>query len=89
VVQGSVLQPDTPGAPLLFTAPSVPTARRALALWASTDAGRTFLPLLGLTDRPSAYSDLVQLGRHDIGVLYETGITGPYEALAFRRVPLL
>ncbi|MEV4338230.1 sialidase family protein [Streptomyces sp. NPDC049590] len=89
VVQGSVLQPDTPDAPLLFSAPSVPTARRALALWASADAGRVFIPLLTLTDRPSAYSDLVQLGRHDIGVLYETGITGPYEALEFRRIPLL
>ncbi|WP_181794544.1 exo-alpha-sialidase [Streptomyces sp. WELS2] len=88
VVQGSVLQPDTPGAPLLFSAPSVPTARRALALWAGPDAGRTFLPLLTLTDRRCAYSDLVQLGPHHIGVLYETGTDSPYETLEFRRVPL-
>ncbi|GAA2731908.1 sialidase family protein [Streptomyces nogalater] len=88
VVQGSVLQPDTPGAPLLFSAPSVPTARRALALWASADAGRTFAPLLTLTDRRSAYSDLVQLGPRHIGVLYETGADSPYESLEFRRVPL-
>ncbi|WP_416518853.1 sialidase family protein [Streptomyces achromogenes] len=88
VVQGSVLQPDTPGAPLLFSAPSVPTARRALALWAGTDAGRGFLPLRTLTDRPSAYSDLVQLDARHIGVLYETGTDSPYETLQFRRVPL-
>ncbi|WP_381564963.1 exo-alpha-sialidase [Streptomyces eurythermus] len=88
VVQGSVLQPDTPGAPLLFSAPSVPTARRALALWAGAAAGRTFTPLLTLTDRRSAYSDLVQLDAHHIGVLYETGTDSPYETLEFRRIPL-
>ncbi|POX64057.1 alpha-sialidase [Streptomyces sp. Ru62] len=88
VVQGSVLQPRGPGAPLLFSAPSVPTARRALALWASTDAGRTFRRLLTLSDRPAAYSDLVQLAPDTIGVLHETGVRGPYESLEFRRLRL-
>ncbi|MFF5855292.1 exo-alpha-sialidase [Streptomyces sp. NPDC012751] len=88
VVQGSVLQPPDPDAPLLFSAPSVPTARRALALWTSTDAGRTFTRARTLTDRPAAYSDLVRLARDRIGVLYETGARGPYEALVFRRVDL-
>ncbi|MBB5925085.1 sialidase family protein [Streptomyces echinatus] len=88
VVQGSVLQPHGPGAPLLFSAPSVPTARRALALWSSTDAGRTFTALGTLTPRPAAYSDLVQLPRDLIGVLYETGEHGPYETLEFRRIRL-
>ncbi|MFH9083235.1 exo-alpha-sialidase [Streptomyces sp. NPDC017673] len=88
VVQGSVLQPRGPGAPLLFSAPSVPTARRALALWASTDAGRTFRRLLTLSGRPAAYSDLVQLAPDTIGVLYETGVRDPYESLEFRRLRL-
>ncbi|MFF8903789.1 sialidase family protein [Streptomyces olivaceoviridis] len=88
VVQGSVLQPRDPGAPLLFSAPSVPTARRAPALWASTDAGRTFRRLLTLSDHPAAYSDLVRLAPGTIGVLYETGVRGPYESLEFRRLRL-
>ncbi|MFF7367507.1 sialidase family protein [Streptomyces tricolor] len=88
VVQGSVLQPRGPGAPLLFSAPSVPTARRALALWTSTDAGRTFTGPHTLSDRPAAYSDLVQLADDTLGVLYETGTQGPYESLEFRRVRL-
>ncbi|MBL1080821.1 exo-alpha-sialidase [Streptomyces actinomycinicus] len=88
VVQGSVLQLRGPGAPLLFSAPSVPTARRALALWSSADAGRTFSRLLTLADRPAAYSDLVQLAPDTAGVLYETGTRGPYEFLEFRRLPL-
>ncbi|MEU0253256.1 sialidase family protein [Streptomyces sp. NPDC006184] len=88
VVQGSVLRLAGPGAPLLFSAPSVPTARRAPALWSSTDAGRTFTRLLTLSDRPAAYSDLVQLGPGTVGVLYETGAQSPYESLVFRRIPL-
>ncbi|SEC79769.1 sialidase-1 [Streptomyces misionensis] len=83
VVQGSVLQLQGDGAPLLFSGPSVPTARRAMALWSSTDAGRTFTRLATLSDGPAAYSDLVQLGPGTVGVLYETG---PYDALEFRRV---
>ncbi|AOR34447.1 alpha-sialidase [Streptomyces fodineus] len=88
VVQGSVLQLSGPHAPLLFSAPSVPTARRALALWSSTNAGRTFTRLLTLSDRPAAYSDLVQLGHATVGVLYETGTTQAYDTLEFRRLSL-
>ncbi|MGW4562416.1 sialidase family protein [Streptomyces sp. NPDC004561] len=85
VVQGSVLQLRGPGAPLLFSAPSVPTARRAMAVWSSTDAGRTFTRLRTLSDGRAAYSDLVQLGPGTVGVLYETGA---YEGLEFRRLRL-
>jgi sialidase-1 len=88
VVQGSVLQLRGTAAPLLFSAPSVPTARRALALWSSTDAGRTFTKLLTLSDRPAAYSDLVQLGPDTVGVLYETGSTHSYDTVQFRRLTL-
>nr|WP_186785627.1 sialidase family protein [Streptomyces misionensis] len=83
VVQGSVLQLRGAGAPLLFSGPSVPTARRAMALWSSADAGRTFTRLATLSEGPAAYSDLVQLGPGTVGVLFETG---PYDALEFRRV---
>ncbi|MET8802298.1 sialidase family protein [Streptomyces sp. NPDC004546] len=88
VVQGSVLQLRGPATPLLFSAPSVPSARRALALWSSTDAGRTFTKLLTLSDRPAAYSDLVQLGPGTIGVLYETGAIHSDDTVEFRRLTL-
>ncbi|MFF8989936.1 exo-alpha-sialidase [Streptomyces sp. NPDC014983] len=83
VVQGSVLQLRGARAPLLFSAPSVPTARRDLAVWSSADAGRTFTRLTTLNDGPAAYSDLVQLGTGAVGVLYETG---SYDGLEFRRL---
>ncbi|MFF4396746.1 exo-alpha-sialidase [Streptomyces sp. NPDC001480] len=86
VVEGSVLQMRGPGAPLLFSAPSVPTARRSMAIWRSTDGGAGFGKVLTLSDRPAAYSDLVQTGHDTVGILYETGAAGPYETIEFRRL---
>ncbi|MFJ8993620.1 exo-alpha-sialidase [Streptomyces sp. NPDC102279] len=89
VVQGSVLQlTGGPTAPLLFAGPSVPTARRSMALWRSTTAGTTFTRAATLSADPAAYSDLVQLGPSRVGILYETGVTGPYETITFRRLPV-
>ncbi|CAL9447649.1 sialidase family protein [Streptomyces sp. enrichment culture] len=87
VVQGSVLQPPGWHAPLLFSGPSDPTARRAMAVWRSTDGGATFTRALTLSQQPAAYSDLVPLGRGTVGILYETGLRGTYETIEFRRIP--
>jgi sialidase-1 len=87
VVEGSVLQlPGTEG-PLLFSAPSVPTARRSMALWTSDDQGVTFGRFRTLSDLKAAYSDLVQVDRSTIGVLYETGTKTAYDTIEFRRLP--
>ncbi|GHI07857.1 alpha-sialidase [Streptomyces cellostaticus] len=88
VTEGSVLQLQGHTAPLLFSGPSVPTARRAMALWSSTDGGATFTKALTLSARRAAYSDLVQLDRDTVGILYETGLTGAYETIEFRRLRL-
>lgn len=86
VVEGSVLQLGGVDEPLLFSAPSVPTARRSMALWASTDEGITFGRLRTLSDHKAAYSDLVQVDRRTVGVLYETGTRTAYDTIEFRRV---
>ncbi|MGD1225201.1 exo-alpha-sialidase [Streptomyces krungchingensis] len=88
VVQGAVLQLRGRGAPLLFSGPSVPTARQTMAVWRSTDAGATFTKALTLSTLRAAYSDLVQLGPRRVGLLYETGTTGTYDTIEFRRVPV-
>ncbi|MBG0855370.1 exo-alpha-sialidase [Streptomyces spinoverrucosus] len=88
IVQASALQPGDPDAPLLFSGPSVPTAREAMAVWRSRDAGATFTKALTLSRQPAAYSDLVQVGTDTLGVLYETGVTGTYERIEFRRIRL-
>jgi len=88
VVQASVLQLTGRAAPLLFSGPSVPTARRSMAIWRSTDSGTTFTKATTLSTQRAAYSDLVQLGTRRVGILYETGVTGTYETIEFRRVPV-
>ncbi|MFJ9809528.1 exo-alpha-sialidase [Streptomyces sp. NPDC101158] len=92
IVQGSLLTVEDvaprPHGLLLFSAPSVPTARASAALWTSTDGGHTFAPAVTLSRRPAAYSDLVRVDARTIGVLYETGARTPYETVVFRRVPL-
>ncbi|MET9440341.1 sialidase family protein [Streptomyces sp. NPDC006610] len=87
-VQGSVLQPPGLVASLLFSAPSVPTERRSMAVWRSSDAGRTFTRALTLSDRRAAYSDLAQVTRSTVGILYETGVNSPYETIEYRRLAL-
>jgi sialidase-1 len=88
VVQASVLQLAGPSAPLLFSGPSVPTARQSMAIWRSTDAGGSFTKATTLSSQRAAYSDLVQLGASRVGLLYETGATGTYDTIEFRRVPV-
>ncbi|MFE5909177.1 exo-alpha-sialidase [Streptomyces wedmorensis] len=88
VVQGSLLYVGGPDGTLLFSAPSVPTERADLALWSSTDDGRTFRPALTVSRRKAAYSDLVRLDDRTVGLLYETGTSSPYETVEFRRTAI-
>ncbi|MFD0418441.1 exo-alpha-sialidase [Streptomyces sp. NPDC127108] len=86
VVQGGLLQLRGWGEPLLFSGPSVPTARQAMALWRSRDGGRSFVKAVTLSQDRAGYSDLVQVGPGVVGVLYETGVAGTYERIAWRRL---
>lgn len=88
VVEGSVLQLPGAGAPLLFSGPSVPTARQSMAVWRSTNGGATFTKVLTLSQKRAAYSDLVRLDGQTVGLLYETGQSGTYETIEFRRLPV-
>ncbi|MFC4035582.1 exo-alpha-sialidase [Streptomyces polygonati] len=94
-VEGSVLQdPGIPAgvscAPLLYTGPQDPTARRHLALRRSDDGGLSWHPVTDLTSptAPAAYSDLTKITRTSLGVAYETGTSSPYERIDWRTVPL-
>lgn len=85
VVQGSTLQVD--GGPLLLSLPGDPGARRDLTVRASADGGRTWPRTILVAEGPAAYSDLVALNGRTVGLLYENGQAGPYEAITFRRFP--
>ncbi|MFJ4846869.1 MULTISPECIES: exo-alpha-sialidase [unclassified Streptomyces] len=83
-VQGSVLQ--LPGGPLVYSGPSDPGARAAMALRTSNDGGIYWEQAWLANSHPAAYSDLVDLGGGTVGLLYETGTTSPYETLTFNRL---
>jgi len=86
VVEGSLLQLNAPEL-LLFSAPADPERRRRMTVWAG-EGGGTWRRAHTLDDRPAAYSDLVRVDRDTVGLLYETGETGAYEAIEFRRIPV-
>ena len=88
VVQGSLLQLAGRRAPLLYSGPRHPDARAVMSIRVSEDAGATWQTATDVSGVPAAYSDLVQLDRHTIGIYYETGATGTYERIEFRRLDL-
>lgn len=84
VVQGSTLQHSD--GPLLFAAPGRADARAQMTLRISTDSGASWADWQTISTAPAAYSDLVELPGGDVGLLYETGESRPYETITFRRV---
>ncbi|MGW2103483.1 sialidase family protein [Streptomyces olivaceoviridis] len=87
VCQGSVLQLRDPDL-LLFSAPADPAARALMTIRASDDGGTTWRPAFTVDGLPAAYSDLVRVDPHTVGLLYETGDFGAYATITFRRVPV-
>ncbi|KUF20307.1 alpha-sialidase [Streptomyces silvensis] len=86
VVAAGVLQQSGPRGALLFSGPSVPTARQAMSLWRSRDGGVSFSRAVTLSQDRAGYSDLVEAGAGLVGVLYETGAAGTYERIEWRKV---
>ncbi len=88
VVEASLLQlAGDAHAPLLLSAPSNPSARKAMAIYASKDGGKTWKVAKAISDLPASYSDLVQLDDHTVGLLYETGKTTEVDTITFLRIP--
>ncbi|AQZ68111.1 alpha-sialidase [[Actinomadura] parvosata subsp. kistnae] len=87
VVEGSVLWCDEPEV-LLFSGPAAPDARALMTVRASHDHGVTWRVAHTVSGLPAAYSDLVRVDGETVGLLFETGNFGPYESIAFRRIPV-
>jgi sialidase-1 len=83
VVQGSLLQ--TSRGLLLFAGPADPSARADMTVRASRDGGHTWRSVDTLSELPAGYSDLVEIGIGETGLLYETGTATSYDRIAFVR----
>lgn len=70
---------------LLFSCPNHTAKRVMMSIWSSfTEAATWEQPSL-IHGGPSAYSDLVSVGKSEIGLLYERGDRSPYETITFAR----
>ncbi|GAA3305667.1 hypothetical protein GCM10020295_59980 [Streptomyces cinereospinus] len=87
VCQASLLHLGEPDV-LLFSGPALPGGRGLMTVRASTDHGATWRDAHTVDGLPAAYSDLVRVDAHTVGLLYETGDLGAYERIAFLRLPV-
>ena len=79
VCEGSLLRT---GKVILFSNPASNTRER-LAIKVSRDGGKTWPVEKVIHQGPAAYSNLVELVDHSIGLLYENGAKSPYEKITF------
>lgn len=70
---------------LLFSTPSHVDKRSDLVIMASYDESESWQPLFKVHQGMSAYSDMVQLCRDTLGIIYETD---DYKKIRFKRVAL-
>jgi sialidase-1 len=54
-----------------------------MTVYSSFDEARTWGAAKVIYNGPSAYSDMARLPNGQIGLLYESGISGPYEQITF------
>jgi len=72
---------------LLFSNPAS-TQRVNMTVRLSRDDGKSWVASRTVYEGPSAYSNLVEIGRGVVGLLYERGEKSPYERISFARFPL-
>ena len=96
-VQASLIRyswPDEDGTGrLLFSNPAPPVSRERgrrirMTVRSSSDDGRTWSAGRLVHEGPAAYSSLARLPDGQVGLLYEAGERGPYEAIWLARFPL-
>jgi sialidase-1 len=89
VCQGSMLNYMPKGkitSTLLFSNPASMDERKNSTLKLSTDQGKTWSQILLVHKGFGAYSDLVNLGNGNIGILFEYGTSHPYEKIGFSAI---
>jgi sialidase-1 len=89
ICQGSLLGNDQKGSKTLyFSNPASEKSRENMTLKYSDDDGVSWSKAFVVHRGPSAYSDIVRVSKHTIGILYEGGIKSPYEGISIEIVEL-
>ncbi len=88
VCQGSILDAMINGQHTLFFANPASTVRENMTIKMSTDNGTSWNKYVRVHAGPSAYSDIVMINDQNVGILYEGGVSSPYETITFKEVPV-
>ncbi len=84
VCQASLLRA---GKLLVFSNPAS-TKRENMTLRLSRDNGKTWSAQKTIHPGPAAYSNLVEISKKEVAILYERGEKTSYDTVTFQRVPL-
>ena len=57
-------------------------------VYVSNDGGKSWTKNITIHEGPSAYSDMVEINKRQLGLLYEGGNKSPYEGIAFQVILL-
>lgn len=92
ICQGSILSMNgkngKPGKTIIFSNPKHSSRRQNLTLTISEDSGQTWTRTVSICEGPSAYSDIVQIDAHTVGVLYENGDKNAYGRISYKTIEL-
>lgn len=88
VCQGSLLSHNLSGKHVLFFSNPASTERVNMTLRMSEDDGNSWARSHTVYTGPSAYSDIVMVSESEVGILYEAGVSRPYESIVFKVIPV-
>lgn len=85
--QGSLLSYVSGGKTwVYFSNPANRNGRTNMTIKRSADDGGSWPDVHQVYSGPSAYSDLVMIDADHVGILYEAGLSSPYEGIAFESI---
>lgn len=88
VCQGSMLNSIVENKHALLFSNAASSTRINMSIKKSMDDGKTWSVGYIIHSGPSAYSDIVVLSNNEIGILYENGISKPYEKISFEKIEI-
>lgn len=86
--QGSLLDTRRGGQHLLLFSNAASGSRDHMTIKMSMDEGVSWTKAYSVYTGPAAYSDIVMLSDNEVAILYEAGVSRPYDGIALKIVSL-